>query len=192
MQHYHLEVEGIDKYINMLEDSQKQAGHAWRTISDETLLLFDSTVMLTTESYPRTNNNWEDRYEEEKTWADWKTAYNRAHAKACVKAQAIEGSDKSGAANKAERVLTTSTVGTKNGGDEVGMKALEGCFYNLAAVVINEKSVLVQLVTNNSKLAATNEDLVAMVKNLANEIKISKEKPHASRKREAAGHQKER
>ena len=28
MQHYHLEVEGIPKYINMLEDAQRQAGRA--------------------------------------------------------------------------------------------------------------------------------------------------------------------
>ena len=57
-----------------------------------------------------------------------------------------------------------------NGGDKVGMKAPEGYFDNLAAAEINNKSVLEQLVDNNSKLAATNEDLVAMVKKLSNEI----------------------
>ena len=51
------------------------------------------------------------------------------------------------------------------------MKSLEGYFDNLAAAVINEKSVLKQMVSNNSKLAATNEDLVAMVKKLSNKIK---------------------
>ena len=39
MQRYHLEVEGIPEYINMLEDAQRQAGRAGRAISDETLLL---------------------------------------------------------------------------------------------------------------------------------------------------------
>ena len=34
MQRYQLEVEGIPEYINMLEDSQKQAGRAGRTIAD--------------------------------------------------------------------------------------------------------------------------------------------------------------
>ena len=55
MQRYHLEVEGIPEYINMLEDAQKQAGRSGPTISDETLLLFASTAILTTEKYPQTN-----------------------------------------------------------------------------------------------------------------------------------------
>ena len=109
IQRYHLEVEGISKYINMLEEAQKQAGRAGLTIADKTLLLFASTTMLMMERYPRTNNYWEDRSKEGKTWADWKTAYNRAHAKARVKAQAAEGSDKFGAPNSAEMVLTTNT-----------------------------------------------------------------------------------
>ena len=86
------------------------------------------------------------------------------HAKARVKSQATEGSDKFGTANAAEKVLKTSEVETNNGGDEVGMKALEGYFNKLAAATINEKLVLKQMVAKNSKLAATNEDLVAIVK----------------------------
>ena len=48
IQHYHLEVEGIPEYINMLEDAQKQAGQVSQTIADETLLLFAYTAMLAT------------------------------------------------------------------------------------------------------------------------------------------------
>ena len=40
MQRYHLEVEGIPDYINIIEDAQRQAGRAGRTIANETLLLF--------------------------------------------------------------------------------------------------------------------------------------------------------
>ena len=58
MKHYHLEVEGIPEYINMLKDAHKQVGRAGHTISDETLLLFVSTAMLPTEKYPRTNDDW--------------------------------------------------------------------------------------------------------------------------------------
>ena len=76
------------------------------------------------------------------TWADWKTSYKRAHTKARVKAQAAEGSDKFGAANAVERVLNKRKGAIDNGGDEVGMKALEGYFDNLAAATTNEKSVL--------------------------------------------------
>ena len=49
MQRYHLEVEGIPEYIDILEDAQKQAGRAVRTIANETLLLFAIMAMLTTE-----------------------------------------------------------------------------------------------------------------------------------------------
>ena len=47
MQRYHLEVEGIPEYINMLKYAQQQAGCAGRTITDNILLLFASTAMLT-------------------------------------------------------------------------------------------------------------------------------------------------
>ena len=67
IQRYHLKLEGIPEYINMIEDEQKQAGRAGRTITNCTFLLFDSTAMLMTERYPRTKNNWEDRAEEHKT-----------------------------------------------------------------------------------------------------------------------------
>ena len=60
MQLYHLELEGIPEYINMLEDAQKQAGRDGRTIADETILLFATTAMLTTERFPITNDDWED------------------------------------------------------------------------------------------------------------------------------------
>ena len=60
---------------------------------------------------------------------------------------------------------------TDNGGNEVGMKDLEVYFNNLAAAAINEKLVLEQLVANNSKLIATNTDLVVLIKTLSKDIK---------------------
>ena len=47
--------------------------------------------------------------------------------------------------------------------DNGDMKSLEGNFDNLAAAAANEKSVLEQLVLNNTKLATSNEILVALV-----------------------------
>ena len=67
MQRYQLEVKGITEYINMLEDAHKQAGRAGQTIDNETLLLFAMTSMLTTKRFPRTNDDWEDRAESDKT-----------------------------------------------------------------------------------------------------------------------------
>ena len=100
MQRYHLEVEGIPEYTNMLEDAQRQAGWAGRTIADETLLLFTSTAMLTSEQFPRANDDWEERAERDKTWAQWKAAHKKAHAQARVKSQA---NAKFGATNSAYR-----------------------------------------------------------------------------------------
>ena len=131
MQRYHFEVEGIPEYMNMLEDAKKYLGRSGRTIADETLLLFVSTEMLTTERYPQSNNNLEDRAKDGKNLSNWKTGYKKAHAKARVKPQAAKGDDKFGAANAAEQVLgvgfnNNSGVTTENGGYEVGLKALEG------------------------------------------------------------------
>ena len=61
MQCYHLEAEGIPKYINMLEDTQRQAGRAGRKIANETLILFASTAMITSELFLRSNDDWEER-----------------------------------------------------------------------------------------------------------------------------------
>ena len=99
MQRYHLEVDGIPEFINILKDAQWQAGRAGRAISDDTLLLFPSRAMLTSERFPRANNDWEEQAEPDKMWAARKLTYKQAHAKASVKAQAHEGSTKFGAAN---------------------------------------------------------------------------------------------
>ena len=172
MQRYHLEVEGIPEYINMLEDAQRQSGQAGRTITDETILLFASTTMLTSERFPRANDDWEDRAERDKTWAKWKTAYKQAHDKARVKAQVNDGSIKSGAANSTARRETANppldNQLEEDGGD---MKTLKGYFNNLAAAAVNEKGVLKQLVLNNTTLATSNESLVTLVKKQSNNIK---------------------
>ena len=130
MQRYHLEVEGIPEYINMLEDAQRQAVWSGRTIADETLLLFASTTMLTSERFLLTNENYEERAERDKTWSQWKTTYKRAHAKARVKAQGNNGSVKFGAANSSAHQETANPPLEEDGGD---LKTLKGYFDNLAA-----------------------------------------------------------
>ena len=169
----------------MLEDAQKQVRRAGCTISDKTLLIFVSTAMLTMEQFLRTNNNWEDRAKPNKTWAESKVAYKKAHAKTQVKVQANEGSVKLGAANADSRVETNNTtkkVETNHSVDKGGIKSLEGYFDNLAVAAVDKKMVLEQLVENNTKLAATNKDLVTIAKTFTNKIKKLKGKPPASRK----------
>ena len=58
MERYHLKVEEIPENINMLEDAQRQADQAGRTIAGETLLCFTTTVMLAPETFLRANDDW--------------------------------------------------------------------------------------------------------------------------------------
>ena len=156
----------------MLEDAQRQAGQAGRTIADETFLLFASTAMLTSEHFPRENDNWEERAKRDKTWSKWKTAYKRAHAKARVKEQANDGSVKFGAANYAARQETaTSPLDNQLEEDGGDLKTLEGYFDNLAAAAVNGKGVLQKLALNNTTLSTSKVSLAALAKKLNNDIK---------------------
>ena len=137
MQRYHLKVEGIPDYINILEDAQRQAGRAGQKIADKTLLLFATTEMLTTERFPRANDDWEDRVEWDKNWMQWKLAYKKAHAQERIKEQANEDTAKFVAANSAARQETTPTVDNQLEVDDGGIKALEGYFDNLASAMVN-------------------------------------------------------
>ena len=150
----------------MLEDAQRQAGRAGRKIANKTLLLFASTAMLTTEKFPRANNDWEERTERDKTWMHWKTAYKKDHTQARVKAQANNGTAKFGTENStACQDTTIPSADNQLEVEDGGIKALEGYFDNLATAAVNEKPVLQQLVLNNTTIATSNESLVALVKN---------------------------
>ena len=164
MQRYHLEVEGIPEYINMLEDAQRQAGQGGHTITDKTLLFFAIMVMLTSKQSPWANDDWEDQAKRDKTWASWKLTYKQAHTKTRFKAQAHESSTKSGAANSAARLESHLPLDNQLERDSSNVKTLEGYFNNLSAAATNEKDVLKQLVLNNTTLAASNKSLVDLVK----------------------------
>ena len=123
----------------MLEDAQRQAGRAGRAISDETLLLFASMAMLTSERFPRANDAWEDRAETDKTWAAWKLAYKQAHAKARVKAQAHGGNTKFGAASSAAPPEAQLPLDAQHEGAGEKINSLEGYFTNLTTAATNKK-----------------------------------------------------
>ena len=128
--------------------------------------------MLTTEQFPRANDDWEERAERDKTWMQWKAAYKKAHAQERIKAQANDGTAKFGVANSASCQDTTRPTGDNQlEVEDGGIKALEGYFDNLSAAAVNEKSVLQKLVLNNTMLATSNESLVALVKTLTGDIK---------------------
>ena len=126
--------------------------------------------MLTSERFPRANDNWEDQAERDKTWVACKLAYKQAQAMR-VKAQAHQVNTKFGAANSAARQEAHLPLDNQLKGDSSDVKTLEGHFDNLAASATNKKDVLKQLVLNNTMLATRNESLVALVKKHQNEIK---------------------
>ena len=82
--------------------------------------------MLTIKEFLRTNDNWEDRAEYDKTWEILKEVYKKAHAKARTKSQANKGTVKFCAANSAAHLETTQNVEKNQGVDDGGMKALKG------------------------------------------------------------------
>ena len=51
----------------------------------------------------------------------------------------------------------------------MGLKSLGGYFCNLDAAETNKKKILEKLVASNAKLAATNEELVSVMKKLTND-----------------------
>ena len=102
----------------------------------------------------------------------WKTAYKKTHAQTRVKAQANDGSAKFGAANSAARQdKQNPPLDNQLEEEEVGIRALEGYLDNLAAAAVNEKSVLQQLVLNNTTLTTTNDSLVVLVEKLTGDMK---------------------
>ena len=58
-QMYHEDMEGIPKYINKLEDAQKQSNWVGNPITDPTILLFASNAMLRTDHFPCANEKCE-------------------------------------------------------------------------------------------------------------------------------------
>jgi hypothetical protein len=102
----HKDTEGIPKYINALEDAQKQSKCADENnvFSDHELLVVATAAMMSTQQYKPTNLKWEDLEPADKTWAKWKTMYKAAEAKAKVGFLVTDRKDQFGAAYCAEEM----------------------------------------------------------------------------------------
>ena len=68
MQHYHLDMEGIPKYINTLEDAQRQPKRAGNPITADTLLLIAYNSMPSSERFPQEDKIWEELTKRKKDW----------------------------------------------------------------------------------------------------------------------------
>ena len=59
MQRYHLEIELIPEYINKLEDLQAKSKWANNPITNVTLVIIATNVMIVTEQFSRTSKDWD-------------------------------------------------------------------------------------------------------------------------------------
>lgn len=179
MQKYHLEAEGVPEYINLLEDAQKRSKRAGNPVTDATLVVIATNAMLTTEQFPRTNEDWEELDVADRTWLKWKDLYRAAEKKSKIKKKAAGGKDQFGSANAA----TTENLPPSDSEEPMGLASLEGYFDNLAAAAVNEKAVLESLVASNATLTTSNAELSATVTKLTSDVRHLQQENNALRKK---------
>ena len=81
MQEYHVDSDVILKYINNLEATHNKSirGTGKNPITNASLLLIATNVMMKTGAFLRTTDRWEDLDKTAHTWDTWKTAYKAAN-----------------------------------------------------------------------------------------------------------------
>ena len=165
MKNAHKESNGIPEYIYYLEDGQDKAERAGAPITDTMLMIIAAKAMLTSEQYPRANDDWEELDAGEKIWSARKTLYRAAANKAAIKAKAASGKDQFGAANAATETASeymNPPMGT----------AMDGYFDNLAATAITEKQVLEEMMRALANLTESNEILTKTNASLTHQVTV--------------------
>jgi hypothetical protein len=105
MHNAHKDSDGIPEYINTLEDGRDKAERAGAPITNNMLIIIATKAMITSEQFPRANDDWEEIDVDDKTWSVRKKLYRAAAKKASIKAKASGGRDQFGAAHAAMMVL---------------------------------------------------------------------------------------
>ena len=59
----------------MTETAQKKAARANIPISDNTLVAIATKAILASDSFSQATDEWEEKTDEDKTWAEWKDTY---------------------------------------------------------------------------------------------------------------------
>ena len=192
----HEEAPGVVEYINMLEDAQKKAKKAERTIDEKTIVDFATAAMETSGRYPRADEKWEDLALADQTWTAWKKIYIEASIRQGRK-DAAAGGQPFGAAHVAEQ---RGQRGNGAFGRPVGAspadgappthEELEGFFGDLANAATAENAkfaaALADLTTSVGTLTATNAELSASVKKLSGENRSLREENYSLRKKVGA------
>ena len=81
MQTMHVTTDTIPKYIVALEKAQIQAERADMPILDNYLMMVLRKAMLSSEKFPRANEDWEDLDKGNKLWEKWCKLYTKVDMK---------------------------------------------------------------------------------------------------------------
>jgi hypothetical protein len=197
MREFHKTADGIPEYINMLEDAQRTALRMDKNnpITDQSVLTIAINAMLSTQQFPRTNDEYEALDVANKTWPTWKTMYKKAQGKERVRVKAVGGKSSFGAnaatstssGSNAPSVASAPFSEPRRGEGEEDepftLSDLEACFDNLANAARAERSTLDELVKSNSVLTTTNSELAKTNKSLTNEVNSLQRQVNALKKK---------
>jgi hypothetical protein len=99
MMQYCMQVNGIPKFIIMMEDAQKKATRAGMPIADVELVMMTLAAVLAAQHFPCEVDDWEGLLATSRTWQAWKVAFCLAHLKRQHQLQASGGGKPLGGAH---------------------------------------------------------------------------------------------
>ena len=84
----HVTTYTIPQYTVALEKAQLQAARAEMPITDNYLMMVATKAMLSSERFPRSNEDWEDLDKVSKSWMKWCEIYKISDMKETIRIQA--------------------------------------------------------------------------------------------------------
>mmetsp|Transcript_56815 Transcript_56815/g.169640 ORF Transcript_56815/g.169640 Transcript_56815/m.169640 type:complete len:371 (-) Transcript_56815:306-1418(-) len=160
----HVEAAGINEYINMLEDGQRQSIRIDEDnpITNGTLLNVATGAMLKTKQFPRANEEYEALAKEEKNWSAWKKIYKKAQGNERVQAAVSGDSAGFGGAATAHGDHPQPAPPAQQQHpqrDNVTLTDIEACFDNMAAAAQTQSAAFDELVKSNAALVKSVAEL---------------------------------
>jgi hypothetical protein len=148
------------EFIFLLEDAQRKAARAILPVTNQTLTVLASTILLAADTFPHTTELWKELDPANKTWAAWKTTYLAAHKKRANRLRATGGADYLGRANSAHATTLNTNL----------LDSIDNAHNNLASTATKNKAILEQLIAFNSSLATSSSTLTNQVKTLRGQL----------------------
>ena len=175
----HVDAAGINEYINLLEDGQRQAKRIDEAnpITNATVLTIATGAMLKTQQFPRANDEYEALARSSKTWTAWKEVYKKAQGAERVQVAITGGGTGFGGAAPADPTPSSkpaptrsSTLPANQNVDAVTLADIEACFDNMAASAKVQSETFDSLVKSNASLAKSVQALTEANKKLTAQL----------------------